>query len=181
MRSLPSAGRDPLRRAGAIVIVAVLAIAVGGCAKKSPVAVVTQPSPAPLPTCAPATVPPQTWPIEVPADLPKPKSSKLSAVTQENGVTIVRFDTSTSLREGLIPLLSGLRSGGFEIGRGDAEAREADVPFARTGVRGIFKMVAVADCHTTWVLGVTRQGSVGTGPTLPGFSPPPSAHPLPFG
>ena len=164
-----------------MTVAVALALVMAGCAKKSPTAIVAQPSPQPLPTCPATSVPAQTWPIEVPADLPKPKSSKLSAVTQENGVTIVRFDTGTSLREGLIPLLSGLRTNGYEIGRGDAEAREADVPFARTGVRGIFKMVAVADCHTAWVLGITRNGGVGTGPTLPGFTPPPSANPLPFG
>ena len=126
-------------------------------------------------------VPTQNWPIEVPADLPKPASSRLSAVTQESGITIIRFDTGTSLREGLVPLLTGLRASGFEIGRGDAETREADVPFARQGVRGIFKLVAVAQCHTTWILGITRKGGPGSGPVLPGFSPPASTQPLPFG
>ena len=151
------------------------------CSKKVPSALPQPSVVATLPSCVASAVPTQSWPIEVPADLPKPESSKLSAVTQESGVTIVRFDTSSSLREGLVPLLKDLRTSGFEIGRGDAEPREADVPFARQGVRGIFKLVSVAQCHTAWILGITRKGGPGSGPVLPGFSPPPSSAPLPFG
>lgn len=122
-----------------------------------------------------------TWPAGVPKDLPKPPgatpgSTKVAA----DGLVQVRFTTDQSVRQGVLHLVNTLQPAGFTLARGDAEAGEADAPFSRGPLRGIFKMVAQGRCRTQWLLAVAP----GTGSSVPVLPPPtvgPSPSPLPFG
>lgn len=134
-----------------------------------------------LPSCPP---PPQgqlALPPTVPADLPKPPGASLtSSRTTPEGLTLVQFTTSTSLRDGVVFLVKALPETGYTIGRGDAEATEADASFVKGDVRGVYRIVARETCSSQWLLAVTRRTG-GTGsPLLPMRSASPST-PLPFG
>ena len=114
-----------------------------------------------------------SWPAPVPADLPKPPSGTRARVVQANQVlTIVAIQTTTSLRESVLFVLREFPKKGFTIGRGDAEAGQADAPFVRSGTFGQVRLNIAEPCRTTWLIaiGAPRQG---TSPLLP----PPSASP----
>jgi hypothetical protein len=140
------------------------------------------PSPRPLPTCAPARTKPYTWPKPVPADLPKIPGVVITGSKQTaDGLTIVNFHTESSLRDGVIFIVQRLPPAGFTLGRGDAEATEADAPFTKGDLRGVIRGSARTLCQTDWILAVTRQVQGGTGsPLLPSHTGP-SPTPLPFG
>jgi hypothetical protein len=132
------------------------------------------------PTCAPATTAALTWPKGVPADLPKPPAATAArAQDRSDGLTVVTFSTASNLREGVLFLVKALPAAGYTLGRGDAEATEADVPFVKAGLRGVLRMVAVEQCRTDWLMALA-EGSATTGgsPLLPSR---PSSSPLPFG
>ncbi len=135
----------------------------------------------PTPTCAPAAAATLAWPQGVPADLPKPPAAG-GAKEQSNkdGLTVVTFSTAASLREGVLFLVKALPAAGYTVGRGDAEATEADVPFVKGALRGVLRMVAVEQCRTDWLMAVAQGGATtgGGSPLLPSR---PSASPLPFG
>lgn len=166
-----------------VVLAALLA---SGCAKGAPTTdagpvVSSSPSPTVKP-CPPRSVPPQRWPIEVPADLPRPPGALITKVDQTNGVTIIRFSTADSLRAAVIFVVTEFRKTGFVLGRGDAEPAEADAPFTRGDFRGVYRMVATGVCSTTWLLAVAPPKSgPGGGPNLPNYHATSSASPLPFG
>lgn len=123
-----------------------------------------------------------TWPASVPADLPTPAGAALtSSSTGNDGLTTVRFSTDQSLQQGVVHLVDMLPSAGFTLGRGDAEAAEADVPFTRGDVRGLFRMVAREPCTTDWVLAVTSAAGAAAGTPLLPLRPSASTSPLPFG
>jgi hypothetical protein len=162
-----------------------------GCAGSSESA---QPSPQPspsaspaavhaLPTCQPAAATKYAWPQPVPADLPKLPGAALGETKRTaDGLTIVRFSTRTSLREGVLFIVRNLPPAGYVLGRGDAEATEADAPFSKGVLRGVLRGISREVCATEWLLAVTRtKPGAGTGnPLLPmrqGASP----SPLPFG
>ena len=135
-----------------------------------------------LPTCKPAASKPYTWPKPVPADLPKLPGATLGETKQtKDGLTVVRFSTETSLRDGILFIVQKLPAAGYVLGRGDAEQTEADAPFSKNDLRGVLRGIASQVCRTEWLLAVTRARPGGTGnpllPPRPGASP----SPLPFG
>ncbi len=149
------------------------------------------PSPQPLVTVAPtATVAPCVipatprfaWPKEVPADLPQPPSSTFTDTSKtKDGLTIVKFSTKSSLEQGVLFVVNNVAKAGFTLGRGDAEPAEADAPFGRGQLRGIYKMLARDRCVTDWLVAVTTVRPGGGSPVLPTASRGPSSSPLPFG
>lgn len=148
----------------------------------SPAPVVTQ---APAPTVAPCPVAASkrfTWPKEVPQDLPQPPTAVLGETTKtKDGLTIVKFATTTSLQQGVVYVVKEIPKAGFTLGRGDAEPSEADAPFGRGDLRGIYKMLARDRCATDWLVAVTRTRPGGGSPILPTASRGPQSSPLPFG
>lgn len=140
---------------------------------------------APSPTvvaCAVVSKGPFRWPAPVPADLPQPPAATYAgAETTPQGLTIVRFTTATSLRDSVLFVVREVQKAGFTLGRGDAEPSEADAPFGRGDVRGIYKMIVRGDCQTEWLVAVTKSVPGGGSPLLPTASRGPSSRPLPFG
>ena len=135
-----------------------------------------------LPTCKPAPTAAYAWPKPVPADLPKLPGATLGQTKQTaDGLTVVRFSTATSLRDGVLFIVKRLPAAGYVLGRGDAEATEADAPFNKGDLRGVLRGISREACSTEWLLAVTRRSLNGTGspllPVRPGVSP----SPLPFG
>ncbi len=70
---------------------------------------------------------------------------------------------------------------GYTLGRGDAEAIEADVPFSRGELRGLLKMVAQEPCRTQWILALQTQPAAGQDAPLLTPVTTASPSPLPFG
>lgn len=155
---------------------------VAGCSHGGSGAPSAGPSPAPTPTSSCPTPPVRhfAWPSPVPADLPQPPGAVLEATEKRGDVFVVRFSSAVALRQGVLFLLHDVQAAGYTLGRGDAEPAEADVPFGRTGLSGIYKLRVVTDCSTDWLVAVSR----GFGPPAPFLRTPthgPSASPLPFG
>jgi len=184
---MPRARRAPhgaTRPAAATVLAAVLAGALlTGCTGSAPKPrAKATPTPVPAtasacPVVAPPT--PAVWPPEVPDDIPKPPSAVIEKVEKTaSGVTVVRFSTDSSLREGVLYVVKEFPKVGYTLGRGDAEVTEADAPFQKGKVRGLVRMLAQEQCRTLWLLAIGREGG---GPAP--FAPQPSgtASPLPFG
>lgn len=124
-----------------------------------------------------------TWPDSVPADLPKPQGARLTDVADRpDGLTVVRFTTESSLRDGVQFLLQEMPAAGYTLARGDAENTEADVPFVKGRLRGVLRMIAVEPCRTDWLMALARSGPSAPPGTAPPLLPPrPDASPLPFG
>jgi hypothetical protein len=142
------------------------------------------PSPTPVATTA-AACPGGTggfpWPADVPSELPQPPGATFDKVVRQSGLTSVRFSSKTSLRESLLLVLRELPKTGYTMGRGDAEPAEADVPFGRGDLIGIYKMLVRGPCATDWLVAVGHRTALGGSPILPTSSPGPSSSPLPFG
>ena len=139
----------------------------------------TTPSP-----CATPTHPePTKWPSRVPNDLPKPPNATIQEqTTASDGVHIVKFTTPTSLRESVIFVVTKLPKAGYVLGRGDAEAAEADAPFIHGNVRGLVRMLETQPCETLWLLATVNASSQSTNsPLLTPHSPSGSPSQLPFG
>lgn len=181
------------RALGAVVAAVLLGGLLGACGGGSPEAassptptpVVRTEAPVPTPTACPGAAgkPGFAWPKGVPADLPVPPSGTLGEqrVTPD-GLQIVQFSTTTSLREGVVFLVDNLARTGYTLGRGDAEQTEADAPFVKADLRGVFRMISRSTCQTDWLLALTRRTTGGTGsPLLPMRPGAGSPSPLPFG
>lgn len=167
-------------------LVAVLLVSACGSGGATPSAEGSDaPSIAPQPTRAPCTPPRKvsfSWPKEVPKDLPQPPGAVLEKVTRtEDGLTIVRFRTLTSLQDSVLFVVREVQKAGFTLGRGDAEPAEADAPFGRGDLRGVYKMLNTAPCVTDWLVAVTRSQPTSTSPLLPTPTGTPGSQPLPFG
>ena len=118
----------------------------------------------------------------MPQDFPKLPGTTLGSTRRTpDGLTVVQFRTAASLRQGVLFAVQALPKAGFALGRGDAEANQADAPFTRGTVTGLLRGNAVQACATEWLLAVTKTKSRGTGnpllPAPPGVTP----APLPFG
>lgn len=165
-----------------------------GCGSSEPSVPTTVPASLPA-SASPAVVPagdecpPQppgtiSWPEGVPGDLPKPPGATLtSSTTNPDGLVLVRFRTDTSVRQGIRHLVGTLQPAGYTLERGDAEAQEADAPFSKGTLRGIFRMIARETCQTDWLLAVTSAAPQDAAPA-PLLPPPPGGvtpQPLPFG
>jgi hypothetical protein len=139
----------------------------------------------PQPTASPCPVvkkKPFPWPSEVPKDLPQPPAATYDQTTRTpEGLTIVRFSTALSLQQAVVFVVREVQKAGFTLGRGDAEPAEADAPFGRGDLRGVYKMLAYSPCRTDWLVAVTRAQPYGNSPLLPTPSHGPSSSPLPFG
>ena len=143
------------------------------------------PTAAAEPTCGQATASRARWPEGVPADLPVPPTAQLGTTeSTAQGLTLVRFTTQQSVRQGVVFLASALQPAGYTLGRGDAEAIEADVPFSKGPLRGLFKMIAEQPCSTQWILALQSATAPAAGATSAPLVPPvtsTSPSPLPFG
>jgi hypothetical protein len=140
-----------------------------------------QPTASPCPNGGKAAF---AWPKEVPSDLPQPPDATFERTTRTpEGLTIVRFSTAHSLQESVLFVVRQVQKAGFTLGRGDAEPAEADAPFGRGNLRGVYKMLAHSDCATDWLVAVTRTRPTSTSPLLPTATPSPGTtnNPLPFG
>lgn len=166
-------------------LAAALVLTLAGCSGSTPsaapstVASTGQGAPTECPTAAPATF---AWPPGIPSNFPKPPGGRLvSTRTGDNGLRIVQFTTPLALRQGILFILRELPRAGYGLGRGDAEAREADAPFQSGDVRGVVRLVDTGQpCQTTWLVAAVRVGATGNAPFVP--FPHPSASPsLPFG
>ena len=173
-----------MRRLVSIVLGASLLV-LTGCSDDKPTAAPTPTpspvytSPSPLPTCAPVKPTTYSWPAQIPQDLPKiPGAVIESSKKTSDGLFIVRFSTQAPLRDGVLFIVKKLPAAGFQLGRGDAEATEADAPFNKGDLRGVLRGAAVGICETKWVLAVAR--TTRTSPLLPVHTGP-SPSPLPFG
>jgi len=171
----------------ALLALAGVVLVVSGCSSSSSSAqAAPSATPAPAPTTTPTPCParpgkPFSWPAAMPQDLPKPPgSSFLSTTTSADHVTIVRLTSSMSLQQSVLFVLDKVNKAGFTLGRGDAEPSEADAPFGRGNVRGVYKMVARDSCVTDWLV-ATATVTFGNSPVLPTASRGPSSSPLPFG
>ena len=146
--------------------------------------VAATPSASTAPACpTPAQQKPTKWPKQVPADLPKPPNATVQdQTTAADGVHIVKFSTPTSLRDSVLFVVDKLPKAGYVLGRGDAEAAEADAPFIHGNVRGLVRMLEVAPCQTLWLLATVNTSSQNTNsPLLTPHTPTSSPSPLPFG
>ena len=133
-------------------------------------------------TCPSPGAPAPQWPQAVPASLPKPPGSQIHATRVIGAATYVSFTTPTSLRDSTLYLVGALRTAGYTISRGDAEATEADAPFTGPTVVGAIRLTLTASCVTTWTLAVEpRLEATAVTPTLIPYHPGASASPLPFG
>ncbi|HUR15541.1 MAG TPA: hypothetical protein VM097_13780 [Mycobacteriales bacterium] len=171
-----------MKRLAPVLVTLLLTAACSG-SKDGGTAVVPSLQPAPTASpCPKLDKPAFTWPKEVPKDLPQPPDATFDKTTRTpEGLTIVRFSTAHSLQESVLFVVREIQKAGFTLGRGDAEPAEADAPFGRGNLRGVYKMLAHSDCLTDWLVAVTMTQPTGTSPLLPTASRGPSSQPLPFG
>ena len=179
-------------RGASCLALAALAAALTACTGSSsgPKAAST-PSSAPTvtsttpPSCPkPSKTKPVNWPVQVPRDLPKPPDANIQGkpLTASDGVHILKFTTPTSLRESVLFVVNKLPKAGYVLGRGDAEAAEADAPFLHGNVRGLVRMLETGECQTLWLLAtVDANSQATTSPLLTPHTPTGSPSPLPFG
>jgi hypothetical protein len=179
---------QPVRLAAMTVAALVSAAALTGCtggSKPQAAPAPTQSLYTPPPCPAPAKATPTQWPAFLPGDLPKPLNAaimKNGVSTTSDGVHIVRFTTPTSLRESVLFIVQKYPKAGYTLGRGDAEATEADAPFVHGEIRGVTRISQLAQCQTLWLTAtVNVNNNLGQTPILPSRTPSSSPSPLPFG
>ena len=176
-----------VRPAAVIAAALACAITLAGCtggkhqATPAPTQSLYTPPPCPTPAVTTAT----KWPASLPADLPKPTNAtiqKNGVSTTPDGIHIVRFVTPTSLRESVLFIVNSYPKAGYALGRGDAEATEADAPFVHGSIRGVTRISQLAQCQTLWLTATVKtSGGIGGSPLLPPHTPSSSPSPLPFG
>lgn len=176
-----------LRRYGPLLAVVGTALVATGCSSSGSHQASAPPQPAPTVTTPACPTPPKSkptqWPAKVPSGLPKPPNVRiLDQQTTTDGVYVLKFRTPTSLRQSVIFVVEKLPKAGFVLGRGDAEAAEADAPFLHGTTRGLIRMLETGPCQTDWLLAAAdQQSSTGGSPLLTPHSPTGSPSPLPFG
>jgi phage terminase large subunit-like protein len=179
------------RHLPAVGSAALVAAFAAGCSGSSG-ATTSQPtqSAVPTPTCPTVAPTPSATTAalakalqNVPFDLPMPDNiSIVGATTTNDGVRVVRFTTPTSLRTAVLFIVQRYPKSGYVIGRGDAEATEADAPFVHGQVRGLTRVVGVQGCQTLWL--VATVATTNNGVTSPILVPHPTSSvtsALPFG
>lgn len=135
-------------------------------------------APAPCPSAGTGRL---AWPDPVPDELPVPPGATLTEVEERtDGLTVVKFTSPISIRDGVLFLIEQMPAAGFTLARGDAENTEADVPFVKGDLRGVMRMIAVERCRTDWLMAVATS-TTGAAPGPPLLPPRPNASPLPFG
>jgi hypothetical protein len=175
-----------VRPAATFVLAAVLAAGLTACAGEpsGPDAVPTTAAPSPT-SSGPQCPVPQTsdppWPKEIPSSIPKPPGLKIEKTDNTKGnVVQIRGTVPASLRDAVLFIIKEFPKNGFVLGRGDAEATEADAPFQRgEALRGLVRVFATDKlCETQWLFAVVRNTGA---PFDLSYTPPPSSTPLPFG
>jgi hypothetical protein len=165
-------------------VVVAVGLAGAGCAGSTGPAAGAPPAPTitqQAPQCPVTPAPPGRWPHYLPADIPRPAVYHFEQSTVDTqGIRTTRFTTTSSLRDAVLFVVQRFPRAGYVLGRGDAEATEADAPFVHGPARGLLRLVAIQNCMTLWLLYTVDQSS-GSGPTLPTFTPSASPSPLPFG
>lgn len=109
-------------------------------------------------TCGTPTAAPAAWPSGVPAQLPRPPG--MSAVTLQHlsqGRLLVSFTAPLPLRASLLFVLNNYPKAGFQLGHGDSEADEADVPFAGNGYGAAMKINVIGECLTRWRMVLAKR------------------------
>jgi hypothetical protein len=127
----------------------------------------------------PSTTP--DWPKQVPSVIPRPPGLTIQKKDFSKGnVVQVRTIVPMSLRESVLFIIKEFPKAGFTLGRGDAEATEADAPFQRgEALRGLVRAFATdKECETLWLFAVVQNTNAPYDIT---YTPPPSSTPLPFG
>jgi hypothetical protein len=137
--------------------------------------------PVPLPSgldCGSIVPSGATWPDGVPADLPQPPGAAIGEVTKDpGGLVLVQFATPGTLREGVVFVLCTLPKAGYVLGRGDAELTEADTPFQKGRLHGLYRVTEARPGELQWLLALQEDTSVpfapgGGTPTGPTTAPP---------
>ena len=190
---MQSSQRRAARGIVAATILTALATVVAACSGSSggssssgapsPSAVATPSCPAVTSTPSP-TGPGVTKALQnLPFDLPLPSGiTVVGSTTTSDGIHVVRFTTNQSLRSSVLFVVDRYPKAGYVIGRGDAEATEADAPFVHAQVRGLTRLAAVQPCQTLWL--VATVTTTKTGVTSPLLVPHPTSSvtsALPFG
>jgi hypothetical protein len=109
-----------------------------------------------------------------------PSVTVVDAQRTSDGVAVVRFTTPTTLRDSVLFIVGRYPKAGYLIGRGDAEATEADAPFVHGQVRGLTRVAQVQQCQTLWLVASVAAPAA----TSPLLSPHPTSSAttaLPFG
>jgi hypothetical protein len=97
-----------------------------------------------------------------------------------HGVALLRFETAMPLRDAVEFVLAHYPSSGYTIGRGDAEAREADVPFVGSAVHGTTRLTETGTCSTEWLV-ATESSAGGPLSAVPQLAPHYTSAPPSFG
>jgi hypothetical protein len=146
--------------------------------------------PIPTPTCASGTATPApTSPAlgralrKLPFDLPMPDNITIvEATTTKDGIQVVKFTTPTTVRQAVLFIVDRYPKAGYVLGRGDAEATEADAPFVKNKMRGLTRVASLEECKTLWlVASVATAGGTGTSPILSPHPTSSQTSALPFG
>jgi hypothetical protein len=148
-----------------------------GGSPKPVVAASRAPSPAATRSVAACPSPPAArtdWPRGVPSTFPRlPGATDYQVQPGQSGLQILKFTSPISLEQAVLFVLKALPHAGFVIGRGDAEAFEADAPFVGDGFRGLLRLDATSSCSIVGLLAITRLGQ-GPGALLPSHSESPA-------
>lgn len=188
-----TAGRARARNRVAVASALLALTFVAGCHSGSSPAAQQAPTPTTVatPTCPAVTATPTPASSaaaaalkKLPPDLPMPPSiTPVDATTTSDHVQIVRFTTPTTLRTAVLFIVGRYPKAGYVLGRGDAEATEADAPFVRGDIRGLTRVAALQECKTLWLVAVAATSNTPNG-TSPLLSPHPTSattSSLPFG
>ena len=175
----------------AAALCAVVVSALAGCSGSSAPVAGSSPRPIPTPTCPSAATTPSATPAsaasalsKVPFDLPMPDNiTVLEASTTQDGIQVLKFTTPTTLRQTVLFIVDRYPKAGYVLGRGDAEATEADAPFVKNKVRGLTRIASLEACKTLWLIATAATANSPNG-TSPLLSPHPTSSQtsaLPFG
>ena len=176
----------------AVVAGAVVLSALAGCSGSSGgPAAGPSPRPIPSPTCPSASTTPSPTSThlanalsKVPFDLPMPDNiTVLDASVTKDGIQVVKFTTPTTLRQAVLFIVDRYPKAGYVLGRGDAEATEADAPFVKNKTRGLTRLASLEACQTLWLIATVASNGSSNG-TSPLLSPHPTSSQtsaLPFG
>ncbi|MHB8510554.1 MAG: hypothetical protein ACYDCC_00070 [Actinomycetota bacterium] len=138
-------------------VLAVIAIITLVALQKKPTQPVSSPTAAPS-NEVPASCLPLKPAINVPTWYPKdlsvpPGSYPIEVQPDVGGYRRIVFAVNGSLRDFVIYALTNWKQHGYTLGRGDAEAGEAEDNFAKNPLFGVFRARSVfCDASKTWVL-----------------------------
>ena len=175
----------------AAVACTVVVSSLTGCSGSSTPTSAPTPRQVPTPTCPSASTTPSPHSTaltnalsKVPFGLPMPDDiTVIDASTTKDGIAVVKFTTPTSLRQVVLFIVDRYPKAGYVLGRGDAEATEADAPFVKNGLRGLTRVAALEACKTLWLVAssATKGNTGGTSPLLSPHPTSSQTSALPFG